>query len=80
MTVTNDFEIANITGYNILITGGTTGIGRAIALLLLQQGANVIITGQNQLHMDEALQDLAQTEVTSAYYSCLMRLTAVLVN
>jgi NADP-dependent 3-hydroxy acid dehydrogenase YdfG len=66
MTVTNDFEIANITGYNILITGGTTGIGRAIALLLLQQGANVIITGQNQLHMDEALQDLAQTEVTSA--------------
>jgi NADP-dependent 3-hydroxy acid dehydrogenase YdfG len=62
MTIANNFQATDITGSNILITGGTTGIGRAIALLLLQQGANVIITGQNQSHMDEALQDFTQTE------------------
>jgi NADP-dependent 3-hydroxy acid dehydrogenase YdfG len=66
MTIANNFQATDITGSNILITGGTTGIGRAIALLLLQQGANVIITGQNQSHMDEALQDFTQTETKGA--------------
>ena len=32
---------------NILITGGTTGIGLATAQLLSAEGAKVIITGQN---------------------------------
>jgi NAD(P)-dependent dehydrogenase (short-subunit alcohol dehydrogenase family) len=31
---------------NILITGGTTGIGLAAAQLLSAEGANVIVTGR----------------------------------
>jgi len=46
---------------NILITGSTTGIGRATAILLSQMGANVLITGTNAEHMQDALKDLEKT-------------------
>ena len=39
----------------ILVTGGTTGIGRAIALLLASQGAHVMILGRHQQQLDEAI-------------------------
>ncbi|HYQ40953.1 MAG TPA: SDR family oxidoreductase [Polyangiaceae bacterium] len=40
-------EIHGVSGKVALVTGGTTGIGRATAELLHQRGARVIITGQN---------------------------------
>lgn len=33
---------------NVLITGGTRGIGKAIALMLQQEGANVSVTGRRK--------------------------------
>jgi NAD(P)-dependent dehydrogenase (short-subunit alcohol dehydrogenase family) len=36
-----------VSGKVALVTGGTTGIGRATAELLHEQGAKVIVTGQN---------------------------------
>ena len=35
-------------GKNILVTGASSGIGRAIAIMLSQKGASVIITGRNE--------------------------------
>lgn len=39
----------------ILITGGTTGIGRATAILLAEVGATVMVVGRHQQPIDETL-------------------------
>lgn len=53
-----DFQPQSVAGKNVLVTGGTTGIGRAIALLLADRGANVMIFGRHRKELDEALADL----------------------
>jgi 3-oxoacyl-[acyl-carrier protein] reductase len=42
-----------------LVTGGTRGIGRAIARMLLQEGAAVVICGRRQEAVDTAVAQLA---------------------
>lgn len=42
-----------------VVTGGSTGIGFAVARLLLEQGARVTITGQNQERLAAAAHSLA---------------------
>jgi len=50
----NYFNTA-IAGKKIVITGGTTGIGRAIAIQLNSLGATCLICGRNQEQIDETL-------------------------
>jgi NAD(P)-dependent dehydrogenase (short-subunit alcohol dehydrogenase family) len=47
-----------IKGKLALVTGSTSGIGKAIAVKLLQEGANVIINGRSQGRVDAVLQEL----------------------
>lgn len=42
-------------GRKALITGGTTGIGRAIGVLLASEGVEVFTCGREQAHLDDAL-------------------------
>src|SRR3954462_12349824 len=44
-----------ISGRRILVTGGTTGIGREIALQLAVLGGRVLIAGQEQQHLEDTL-------------------------
>ena len=39
----------------VIITGGTRGIGKAIAEAVLAEGGRVLITGRSQASVDEAL-------------------------
>src|SRR3954454_18858660 len=51
-------ENMDIAGKGILITGGTTGIGRATALLLAEHGARVFAFGRHQDELNDAMSDL----------------------
>lgn len=50
-----DFELK---GKLVLVTGGSRGIGKAIALMLADQGADLIICGRNQDTLNSAVEDI----------------------
>ncbi|MFV0625703.1 SDR family oxidoreductase [Sphingomonas sp. ac-8] len=57
MTDTRDAHTAvlPLAGRRVAITGGTTGIGRAIAVLLASEGARVFVCGHDGDHLADAL-------------------------
>jgi NADP-dependent 3-hydroxy acid dehydrogenase YdfG len=44
-----------LAGRRAIVTGGTTGIGRAIAVLLASEGVDVFICGRTPEHLNDAL-------------------------
>jgi 3-oxoacyl-[acyl-carrier protein] reductase len=48
----------NLNNASVLITGGSAGIGRAIAALLVDAGARVAITGRDERKLNEAAASL----------------------
>ncbi|MDQ0639586.1 NAD(P)-dependent dehydrogenase (short-subunit alcohol dehydrogenase family) [Pedobacter sp. W3I1] len=53
----------NFTGKNIVITGGTTGIGFATANAFIEAGANVWITGRNIENLEKAATSLGNERI-----------------
>lgn len=48
----NNFSLI---GKTILVTGASSGIGKAIAIACAEQGANVVLTGRNVLGLNDTL-------------------------
>lgn len=68
-------------GRRAVVTGGTTGIGRAIAVLLASEGVRVFVCGRDETHLADALErirevgegdgiavDLAEAEGVQHFY------------
>jgi NADP-dependent 3-hydroxy acid dehydrogenase YdfG len=53
-------ELVTLKGKRVAVTGGTTGIGRAIAVLLASEGAKVFICGRNPEHLDDGLKRIRE--------------------
>lgn len=53
-------EQPSLKGRKAVVTGGTTGIGRAIAVLLAAGGAKVFVCGRTPAHLDDALERIRE--------------------
>ncbi|MCR4033813.1 MULTISPECIES: SDR family oxidoreductase [Flavobacterium] len=73
-------NIANYFGQHILqkrivITGGTTGIGKAIADLLVSLGGRVFIFGRDENDLDNALNDIKEKSKAGEIYGVAADIT-----
>lgn len=53
-------EKPGLAGRKAIVTGGTTGIGRAIAVLLASEGVRVFVCGRTPEHLDDALERIRE--------------------
>jgi len=57
----------SLIGKTAIITGGSRGLGKAIAILLAQEGVNIGITGRNEASLKSSTEELEGLGVKAAY-------------
>ncbi|MCE4090009.1 SDR family NAD(P)-dependent oxidoreductase [Priestia megaterium] len=58
---------SELKGKKVLVTGGSKGIGKDIALALAKQGADVVITGRNEADLVSTANELKRIHPNSFY-------------
>jgi NAD(P)-dependent dehydrogenase (short-subunit alcohol dehydrogenase family) len=56
-----------------IVTGGTSGIGRATALLFARQGARVVVVGRDEARGQQVVADIAGARGTAVFQRCDVR-------
>jgi len=49
---------SELSGTTVLVTGGTSGIGRAAAVALAGLGAHVVLSGRDETRGSQVVQDI----------------------
>lgn len=60
---------AILSGKNIVITGGSRGIGYAMANKFIKEGATVLITGRNPEHLKEAMKSIDNSRLLTQVFN-----------
>ncbi|MEX0425393.1 SDR family oxidoreductase [Providencia rettgeri] len=58
-----------LNGKTAIITGASSGIGRAIALMFAQNGASVCLTGRRDIELNKVANEINNTGGTAIYYA-----------
>jgi NAD(P)-dependent dehydrogenase (short-subunit alcohol dehydrogenase family) len=59
MTASGRFQ-----GKIAIVTGGSSGIGRAICLLLAREGASVVVVGRDRTRVDQTVAEIARSSIS----------------
>ena len=57
----------NLKGKNAIITGGGSGLGKAVAIALANEGVNIGITGRNEENLKNTAEEIKKLGVNAAY-------------
>ncbi|WP_262151801.1 3-ketoacyl-ACP reductase [Chryseobacterium foetidum] len=57
----------NLKGKNAIITGGGRGLGKAVALILANEGVNIGITGRNEENLKMTVDEIQKLGVNATY-------------
>ncbi|WP_343615979.1 SDR family oxidoreductase [Flavobacterium sp.] len=68
MEILSNYFSQNIAQKRIIVTGGTTGIGKAIADLLVSLGGRVLIFGRNENDLNNAMHDIKSKSSSGEIY------------
>lgn len=63
-------ELFSVAGQNVVVTGGSRGIGRAIAEGFAARGANVLICSRTQESVDTALKEMSDAGLKADGVAC----------
>jgi len=62
--------VKRLSGKNIIVTGGTSGIGKISAIKLAENGANVIICGRNEKKGESVIKEIIDNKGQCKFLKC----------